>query len=244
MENLLCGPAGLRPAVEGLAAQVSRSEDIDRAFELLDAVGLCRPSPTSAPTPLRRPAPARRHRARGDAAARSCCSPTSRPPRSTRRPRSRSWNCMRELGREPRHPGDRQHARRGAGAALRRPHRRHVGRHDRLRRPAGGLDRRRTSSRSTAARTGCSEQRRPRTPAPFRPTGGRASGWLALAAYVVYAAGRLDFTLGALRRRPGQRRRASSAACSRRVIAQPDSLPNGLLEIAADRGPRLLPGHR
>ena len=41
---------------------------------------------------LRRPAPARGHRARGDAAAASCCSPTSRPRRSIRRPRSRSWS--------------------------------------------------------------------------------------------------------------------------------------------------------
>ena len=65
-----------------------RARRRDKAAAALAPRGPRRAAASSADAALRRPAAARRHRARARQHARRCCSPTSRPARSTAAPRS------------------------------------------------------------------------------------------------------------------------------------------------------------
>ena len=68
MENLLCGRLGYVSPWRAWRRKFP-PEDIRRAYELLEVVGLARLRPATGGRPVRRPAPARRHRACGHAGA-------------------------------------------------------------------------------------------------------------------------------------------------------------------------------
>ena len=90
MENLLCRTSRLRAAVARVAAQVS-AKDIERAFDLLDVVGLA----DFANQRADQLSGGQRQRvgiARAVMQQPDCCWPTSRRRRSTPRHRSRSWS--------------------------------------------------------------------------------------------------------------------------------------------------------
>src|SRR5436309_10557411 len=144
---------------------------------------------------LRWPAPARRYRARGDAAAggaaRRRADLLARPEdlrrnhAAPRRHRSRS----RDSGRH-------QHARRRARQTLCRSRHRHVGRERDFRRSArrsvGCHAQNDLRGRGLAPMTRAGVMTSAATALPFRSRTWARVGWLALAAYVVYACAQLD----------------------------------------------------
>jgi energy-coupling factor transporter ATP-binding protein EcfA2 len=81
--------AHCRPSRRGLAG------------ELVERLGLGGFAQTLSRAIVRRPAAARRDRPRAGDKSRCCCSPTSRPAISTRRPRTRCWRWRAIWSREP-----------------------------------------------------------------------------------------------------------------------------------------------
>ncbi len=260
MENLLSGRLGY---VSPLATRSLRTLPAGRHRRRRSSCSTPSASPDSRTTRADALSGGQRQRvgiARArDAAAARCCSPTSRPPRSIPKTSVEIMQLDARSGPRQRDiPVHRQHARRRARPALRRPHRRHVGRaaSSTTAPPAALGDehaevdlRRRGMAALSAAPAGAVRAR------PVPHWLGRASRWLALAAYVVYACAAARFHLGALHDRPGQRRAVhrphvsaeflalgapaqgphrepARSRCSPRLSASCSSLPIGLARRA------------
>ena len=116
MENLLSGRLGYVSPWRAWRRKFP-PEDIRRAFELLDVVGLAGFAHQPRRRAVRRPAPARRHRARRDAGAEAAARRRADVVARSRRPRSRSWSCCADVARSRGIPGADQHARRRARAS-------------------------------------------------------------------------------------------------------------------------------
>ncbi len=124
IENVLCGRLGYVPVWRAWLRRFPAA-DIERAFELLDAVGLGDLATQRADQlsggQRQRVGIARALMQEPDLAARRRADLLARP-----QDLGRDHGADRAARRRARHSGDRQHPQRRAGPPLRRPHRRHV----------------------------------------------------------------------------------------------------------------------